>query len=118
MLGSQIGFCKQVQEVNPKVVIIRCFLHRENLVIQTTHLEHYIVFQDVIQIVNFIKPRALNSKIFYTMCHEMGSPFVNLLYHSDVCDVRWFCQVKIFLHVMCLRLEIYIFLAEKNPLIG
>jgi len=84
MLGNRIGFCKRVQEVNLNVVVIHCFLHRENLATRAFQPEVNSVLQDVIQIVNFIKARALNSRIFHAMCDEIGAQFVNLLYHSDV----------------------------------
>jgi len=58
MLGNRIGFCKRVQEVNSNVVIIHCFLHRENLATRAIQPELNSVLQDVIQIVNFIKARA------------------------------------------------------------
>lgn len=111
MLGNRIGFCKRVKEVNLNVVIIHCFLHRENLATKKIQPELYSVLQDVIQIVNFIKARALNSRIFHAMCDEMGLQYVNLLYHSDV---RWLSRGKILSRIMYLRLEIYIFLTEKN----
>lgn len=101
MLGNRIGFCKRVQELNSNVVIIHCFLHRENLATRTIQPEFFSVLQDVIQIVNFIKSRALNSRIFHAMCDEMGSQYVNLLYHSDV---RWLSRGKILTRVMSLRL--------------
>jgi len=113
MLGNRIGFCKRVQEVNSNVVIIHCFLHRENLATRTIQLELFSVLQDVIQIVNFIKSRALNSRIFHAMCDEMGSQYVNLLYHSDV---RWLSRGKILTRVMSLRLEIQILTEKKHSL--
>ncbi|KAL4126525.1 hypothetical protein QTP88_010746 [Uroleucon formosanum] len=78
MLGNRIGFCKRVQEVNSNAVIIHCFLHPENLATRTIQPELFSVLQDVIQIANFIKSRALNSRIFHAMCEEMGSQYIEL----------------------------------------
>lgn len=32
--GRIIGFCKRVREINPYVIKIHCFSHRENLAVQ------------------------------------------------------------------------------------
>jgi hypothetical protein len=84
MFGYRIGFCKRVKEVNSNVVIIHCFLHRKNLATRAIQPELFSMLQDVIQIINFIKAKALNSRIFHAMCDEMRSQFVNLLYHLNV----------------------------------
>jgi hypothetical protein len=84
MLGGLIGFCKQVQKVNPNVVIIHCLLLRENSATRTIQPPLYIIPQNVIQIIHLIKSRILNSSIFNTMYDEMGLLFINLLYHSDI----------------------------------
>lgn len=47
------------------------------------------------------------------MCDEMGSQYVNLLYHSDV---RWLSRGKILTRVMSLRLEIQILTEKKHSL--
>ncbi|XP_064412969.1 zinc finger BED domain-containing protein 5-like [Latimeria chalumnae] len=111
MMGSRVGFCTRVKEVNPDVVIIHCFLHRDNLATKEIQPELHSVLKDAIQIVNFIKARALNSRLFRVMCEEMGSEHQHLLYHSEV---RWLSRGKILSRVMLLRTEIEIFLREKK----
>jgi len=46
---------------------------------------------DCIHIVNFVKARALNSRLFALLCEEMGSEHQSLLFHTAV---RWFHGAK------------------------
>ena len=100
MIGSRIGFCAKVKERNPDVVLIHCFLHRENLATRDMQPDLHQVLKDVIQIINFIKARAMNSRIFRLMCEEMGSDHQNLLYNSDI---RWLSRGKILARVLSLK---------------
>lgn len=43
------------------------------------------VLQDVINVVNFVKTRLRNSRIFTVLPNEMGSDHENPLYHTDIC---------------------------------
>ncbi|KAK3892273.1 hypothetical protein Pcinc_003894 [Petrolisthes cinctipes] len=103
MIGSRVGFVTRVKGENPDVIIIHCFLHRENLASQHLQPELHVVLNDVIQIVNFIKARALNSRIFRKICEEMGSHHQDLLFHSDV---RWLSRGRILGRVIELKTEI------------
>ena len=44
--------------------------------------------QAVIQVVNLIKARALNSRLFAIMCSDFGSEHIHLLYNSEVRSSR------------------------------
>ncbi|XP_076062453.1 protein FAM200A-like [Oratosquilla oratoria] len=67
--------------------------------------------QEVIQIVNFIKARALNSRLFSQMCSDFDSTHMHLLYHSEV---RWLSRGKVLQRLLDLRTETEMFLAEKK----
>ncbi|XP_066983788.1 protein FAM200C-like [Macrobrachium rosenbergii] len=86
MLGARQGFTARVKQVNPTVIVTHCLLHRENLASRKMSLELNTVIEDVIQIVNFVKSSALNSRLFSQMCSDMGSEYEHLLYYSSV---RW-----------------------------
>lgn len=111
MIGNRIGFCAKVKERNPEVITIHCFLHRENLATRDMQPDLHQVLKDVIEIINFIKARALNSRIFRLMCEEMGSEYQHLLYHSDI---RWLSRGRILARVVSLKTEIEIFLTDKK----
>ena len=62
-------------------------------------------------IVNFIKARALNTRLFNELCEEMGSEFKNLLFHLEV---RWLSKGKVIERVLKLQVQVETFLHEKN----
>ena len=63
-LGSRKGFATEVKKKNPAIMIVHCLLHRENLASQKLSGELSEVLKDVVSIVNFIKARALNTRLF------------------------------------------------------
>jgi hypothetical protein len=69
------------------------------------------VLDNAVKIVNFIKTRPTNSRIFQALCEEMGSLHNCLLTHTEI---RWLSHGKILVHLFELRVEIVVFLL-KNP---
>ncbi|XP_071519142.1 protein FAM200B-like [Panulirus ornatus] len=110
MMGSHVGFVTRTERENPDVIMSHCFLH-ENLASQRLQPKHYVVLNDVIQVVNVIKARALNSRIFHKMCEEMGSHHLHLLFHSDV---RWLSRGRVLELVIERKIEREVFLQEKK----
>ncbi|XP_014664178.1 PREDICTED: protein FAM200A-like [Priapulus caudatus] len=111
MLGARQGFTARVKQVNPKVGIFHCLLHRENLAAQHLSKDLSAVMQEVVAVVNFVKASALNSRLFALMCCDFGSEYQHLLYYSSV---RWLSRGKVLRRVVDLRTELEIFLREKN----
>ena len=68
---------------------------------------------DCIEIVNLIKSRALNSRIFSNLCEEMGSEHQSLLYYTSV---RWFSRGKVLARLFELQSEVKQFLLNQNKL--
>ena len=54
-------------------------IHREALA--SKKLEPFVneVLQDAIRVINFIKSKSLNSRLFTILCNEMGSDHTKLL---------------------------------------
>ena len=94
MLGARQGLTAQVNEANRQVIILHCLLHWENLVSQRLSPKLKVVMQEVIQVVNFIKLRSLNYRIFiYCITPRCGGC------REERCFNEWWhcTQVKIFL---------------------
>ena len=81
MMGHKKGFCAYVKEQNPSVMLVHCLLHRENLAAKELSPELPSVFHEVVQIVDFIKSRPKNVRIFRHLALEAEADFVNLLLH-------------------------------------
>ena len=111
MLGVHVGFVSYVKEVNPNIIITHCMIHREALVARELQPELHAVMKDVIKIVNYIKSSALNSRLFESLCNDIGSEHVHLLYYSET---RWLSRGNVLCRVYELQSEISIFLKEKN----
>uniref|UniRef100_A0A674JCF8 HAT C-terminal dimerisation domain-containing protein n=1 Tax=Terrapene triunguis TaxID=2587831 RepID=A0A674JCF8_9SAUR len=64
------------------------------------------VLDNAVKMVNFIKSRSTNSRIFHVLCEEMGSIHDCLLTHTEV---RWLSLGKILVRLFELKTEILVF---------
>ena len=111
MMGGQRGFKGFVKRENPSIQVDHCAVHRYSLASKTLPASLKAVFDDVVRIVNFIKSKDLNSRIFKQFCNEMGQCYEVLLYHTEV---RWLSRGRVVSRVVELREPIKCFLIEKK----
>ncbi|CAM5073328.1 unnamed protein product [Natator depressus] len=111
LTGIKKGFRDKVTEIAPHVKFIHCIIHRQATAVKKLEPEVHKVVQDVIDLVNFIKTRPLNSKIFTILCNKMRSDHENLLYHTEV---RWLSHGEVLKRVVKLKDELRIFLLQKD----
>jgi hypothetical protein len=69
------------------------------------------VLDEAVKIVNFIKVRPLNSRLFSALCNEMGSDHEHLLLHSEI---RWLSGGKVLTRLLELRDEVRLFLVNSK----
>ena len=91
MQGSRKGFVTLVLQENPNVLVVHCMIHREALAFKSLPKDMISVLDQVITIVNFIKSRALASRLFSQLCEAMDSEYKCLLYHTKG---RWLSRGK------------------------
>ncbi|XP_068229726.1 protein FAM200C-like [Palaemon carinicauda] len=111
MMGGHRGLRGLIQAVNPEISVDHCIIHRYSLGSKSLPGNLKLVFEDVLKIVNFIKSRDVNSRIFKELCKEMGEEYQVLLYHTDV---RWLSRGKVVHRVIELRKAIQEFLEQKG----
>ena len=112
MTGDRAGVVAKVKNVNhPDIMSTHCIIHREQLVAKTMSPELHKVLSDVIKIINEIRHKALNSRLFETLCEEIGSQYTHLLPHAEV---RWLSRGKILTRLFVLREEIKLFFQQQN----
>lgn len=111
MLGMRKGCTARVKQVNPKVNIFHCLLHRENLV--SRHLSPGMneVMNEAVQIFNYIKASALNTRLFEELCADFDSEHKHLLFNLKI---RWLSRGKVLRRLADLRDELEISLTEKK----
>jgi hypothetical protein len=92
MSGIQKDLVARIEKVASLVKWTHCCIHREVLVSRRMPSKMKTFLDEAVKIVNFIKARPLNSRLFSALCNEMGSNHERLLLHSEI---RWLSQGKI-----------------------
>ena len=84
MTGKHTGFIAHIRRVCPSISWLHCSVHREALTAKNMPADLLAVLNDAVKLVNFIKARPLNSRIFALLCNEMGHEHKSLLLHTEV----------------------------------
>lgn len=111
MVGKYGGVTAKVRAVTENCVLSHCSIHREALAAKGMPDAFKNVLQDAIKVVNYIKSRALNSRLFAKICAEMGSEHIQLLLHTEV---RWLSRGKMLSRLFELYSEVQLFLMETD----
>ena len=106
MIGHRSGFAALVKVRVPDLIMNHCVLHRHALAAKTLRPHLKDVLSVCVQVVNFIRGRPLNHRMFKLFCKEMGSEHVVLLFHTEV---RWLSRGKILTRIAELHVEIALF---------
>ena len=86
MLGARSVLQTLVRSRSPHAVSMHCMLHRHALASKTLSQCLQDVLNTVVNMVNFVKNGALNTRLFRKLCSEMKAEHLNLLYYTRV---RW-----------------------------
>jgi hypothetical protein len=111
MTGKVKGYEAKVHEVNPEIRFDHCSLHREATVAKMLPVPLKSVLDEVVKIVNFVKSRPLNSRLFSALYQEMGSEHVSLLLSTEI---KWRSRGKPLSRVFELDDELRTFLISRN----
>ena len=111
MIGSIKDFVSLVQRESPNVVETHCFLHREVLVSQTILDELNQVLKQVIEIINFIKTKPLQSRLLEKICVDMDSQQKRLILHTEP---RWLSRGKVLCHAYELHKKLHVFFKTEK----
>jgi len=111
MSGIHTGLIARVRSVAPLVQWAHCSIHREALAVKGLDECLKKTLDGAVKIVNFIKARLKNSRLFGVLCDEMGSEHKQLLLH---CEVRWLSRGKVLSRLFELRDELRVFLMEGD----
>ena len=111
MVGKHTGFFARVSQIAPHINFTHCIIHKENLVSKTLDQQLKCVLDSAVQIVNYIKSRPLQTRLFTILCDEKDSEHITLLPHSEV---RWLSQRRVLTRLYEFRNEAYLFVTERR----
>jgi len=112
MTGRHSGVVQRIKAVAPRAVSMHCVLHRDALAAKDIDPGLHEILNNAVTIVNFVKARATNSRLFTALCEEVGSDHHSLLMHTDV---RWLSRGNMLTRLFSLREELHTFLSDKKP---
>jgi hypothetical protein len=96
-----------------KPLAFHCIIHQQALC--GKHVDLSSVLEPVVSTVNYIRSHGLNHRQFRDFLKEIDAEFPDLPYHTSV---RWLSCGKVLARFFALRIEIELFLNEKNrPLV-
>ena len=104
-------FCANVAKIAPHVQFTQCMLHRYALSMRTIPNDMKDVLIAVIKMINYIKASTTNSRIFRSLCEEMGAHYTSHFLHTEV---RWLSQGRILTRFVQLKNEVILFLFNKR----
>lgn len=84
MSGHISGLRAKIKEVSASATWNHCALHREALVSRKMPENLKQTLTESVAIVNFIKSKSLNSRLFEQLCKNMDSDHYQLLLHCEV----------------------------------
>ena len=90
MMGVHKGFVARMKPISPNCKFIHCFLHRQALAAKKLSPILNEVLSVCIKLVNFIKSRPLNNRIFSELC--IDEEHKTLLLHTEV---RWLLRGRV-----------------------
>ena len=111
MTGSTRGLIARIKKENPDVKWTHCVIHREALASKRMSPVLHDVLNDCIKVINFIKSRPRNARLFRRLCENMGAEHTQLLLHTEV---RWLSRGRILNRLYELRSEVQTFLIEHS----
>jgi hypothetical protein len=84
MTGRKNGLIARIRNINPDIRDNDCIVHRQALASKKISPELNDIMSLVIYVFNFIKSKALNSRLFSVLCEEVGTNHRCLHLHSEI----------------------------------
>jgi hypothetical protein len=109
--GSLKGFVALAKQKNPGIVFTQCFLHIKALISKLVVPELQKVVDEMIKMINYIKSRPLQSRLFPALCYAMEAAHAQLLLHTEV---RWLSRGRVVSRFYELKEELIIFFTSEE----
>jgi hypothetical protein len=86
MRGRILGLVSWVKMENNLVIFNHCIVHRQALTSKKLKLILHETLTEAVKVINFIKSRPLNTRLFHQLCAQLHSEHTALLFHTEI---RW-----------------------------
>lgn len=113
MSGRRAGLRTLIAKKVPSCVWSHCMLHREQLTSKELSPELSAILNTVVNIVNDIKAKPLQARIFSNLCRDCNSDHEVLVLHTAV---RWLSRGNVLCRFFELRNEIEMFYDEGKKM--
>jgi hypothetical protein len=112
MTGRFKGFVSRLKQNISRVGSTHCFIYREALMAKNIPTELESVFDSDVKTVNFVRSRAIKTRLLRQMCHEAGSRHDTLVLHTDI---RWLSKGKFLERFFELKNELLNMFSIETP---
>jgi hypothetical protein len=92
-VGKPERFIALAKQKNSGVVFTYCFLLREAPIFKISSIWGIKSLDETIKLVNYIKSKLLESKLFSALCSTMQAAHIQILMHTEV---RWYLEAGCF----------------------
>ncbi|XP_039174925.1 zinc finger BED domain-containing protein 5-like isoform X2 [Crotalus tigris] len=114
LTGRASDVIAQAKTRNSSIVSNHCILHRHVLASKQMSPVFHEILEDATKIINCIKSRPLNGRLFRQLCKDLDSEHSTLLFHIEA---RWLSKGETLSRLFELRDETHQFLANiSSPL--
>ena len=103
MMGKNKGFNSRLKEKAPHCLVFHCMIHRHALAAKHLCEDLDVTLKTVVKIVNFIKARPVNKRIFAQLCEDEAHQ--TLLLHARS-TLRWLSRGGVLVRFMELKNQI------------
>ncbi|KYO43319.1 SCAN domain-containing protein 3-like [Alligator mississippiensis] len=110
-VGRRSGLVARLRAINPSIKWNHCIIYRQALAAKRLNEDLNSVLGTAVKPVNFLKARALNSRLFRSLCHDMGSEHTTVLLHTEV---QWLSCGRLLNRWFELRYEVTVSLREMK----
>lgn len=111
MIGIISGVVTRIKAVAPNCKSSHCMLHRNALVTKPLPPRLKTVLEDAVKIINFIKAKPLQTRVFKILCDDLGSLHTGLLLHTES---RWLSRGKALTRLFELHQELSVYFLRSK----
>ncbi|GBN40806.1 Zinc finger BED domain-containing protein 5 [Araneus ventricosus] len=113
--GKMSGAIAKIKGKEKVCSSVHCILHQHALAVKKMPPFKKEVLSETVKIINFIKSRLKNNRLFKILCDDMESLHTSLLLHPEI---RWLFRGKSLIRLFELRNEVGIFLRDNDFALG